>query len=160
MKPPIIRRATDQDVDQLIAFNCAMAQETENIQLDPVIVEAGVKALFERPESGFYTVAESSSNQLAGSLMITSEWSDWRNGVFWWIQSVYVRPEYRRQGVYRSLYIHVQELAKKDSLACGFRLYVEKDNQRAQKTYESLGMSETPYLVYEQLNQDVRFTKE
>ena len=83
--------------------------------------------------------------------MITKEWSDWRNGAFWWIQSVYVRPEFRRQGVYRRLYRHVQALAKKDRRVCGFRLYVERENRRAQVTYRALGMEKTRYLVFEEL---------
>jgi ribosomal protein S18 acetylase RimI-like enzyme len=89
--------------------------------------------------------------------MITKEWSDWRNGTFWWIQSVYVRPQFRRQGVYKNLYRHVQELASKDPAVCGFRLYVERENERAQATYSALGMKQTRYLVFEELKPGVRF---
>ncbi|MBS1270532.1 MAG: Mycothiol acetyltransferase [Gammaproteobacteria bacterium] len=143
-----IRNASIDDVRQLVQFNCAMAGETENIQLDTDVVTAGVAALFEHPERGFYVVADA-DGLLAGSLMITTEWSDWRNGVFWWLQSVYVRPEYRRRGVYRSLYQFVRSMSEQHPEICGFRLYVERDNRRAQQTYESLGMNQTPYLVYE-----------
>lgn len=125
-----------------------MARETEDLELDPDTVTAGVRALFEHPERGFYVVADAGA-RLAGSLMITTEWSDWRNGLFWWIQSVYVRPEHRRRGVYRALYRFVRELAGKRTAVCGFRLYVEQDNNRAQETYRSLGMNRTRYLVYE-----------
>lgn len=155
MTPPAvpeieIRTAVVEDAPQLVGFNCAMARETEDIQLDPGVVTAGVNALFEHPERGFYVVADA-GGRLAGSLMITNEWSDWRNGMFWWIQSVYVRPECRRRGVYRSLYRFVETMAGGDPEVCGFRLYVEQENHRAQQTYESLRMGRTRYLIYESL---------
>jgi len=143
-----IRPAVAADGPELVHFNCEMARETENLELDTAVVTAGVNALFERPERGFYVVADAGGT-LAGSLMVTNEWSDWRNGLFWWIQSVYVRPDYRRRGVYRSLYRHVESTAADHPEVCGFRLYVERDNHRAQQTYRSLGMEQTPYLVYE-----------
>lgn len=143
-----VRTAHPADAPQLVAFNQAMAWETEALRLAPEVVSAGVESLFDKPERGFYVVADA-GDCLAGSLMITHEWSDWRNGLFWWIQSVYVRPEHRRQGVYRRLYRHVEAMAENHSEVCGFRLYVEKANTRAQRTYESLGMSRTPYRVYE-----------
>lgn len=145
-----IRKASADDAPQLVDFNCAMARETENLALDRDVVEAGVRALFDQPGRGFYVVADA-AERLAGSLMITNEWSDWRNGMIWWIQSVYVRPEYRRRGVYRSLYDFVQCLADETTEVCGFRLYVERENLRAQKTYRSLGMDRTRYLVYESM---------
>lgn len=145
-----IRMASGKDVPQLVRFNCAMARETEDMELKPEVVAAGVRALFEHPERGFYVVAEA-ADQLAGSLMITHEWSDWRNGMFWWVQSVYVRPEHRRLGVYRSLYRFVHSMAEARPGVCGFRLYVERDNDRARQTYRSLGMVKTRYLVYESL---------
>lgn len=145
-----IRPATAADTAELAQFNCEMARETEDIRLDPGVVVAGVNGLFEHPERGFYVVADA-GGELAGSLMVTNEWSDWRNGMFWWIQSVYVRPAYRRRGVYRSLYRHVETMAADHPEICGFRLYVERDNHRAQQTYRSLGMHETPYLLYEAL---------
>lgn len=145
-----LRRATAGDVPELVQFNCEMARETEDVHLDPAVVTAGVNALFQRPERGFYLVADA-GDRLAGSLMVTNEWSDWRNGMFWWIQSVYVRPEYRRRGVYRSLYRFVEGMAADYPEVCGFRLYVEQENHRAQQTYRSLGMDQTPYLVFEAL---------
>lgn len=145
-----IRPAVAADGPELVQFNCEMARETEDLELDTAVVTAGVNALFERPERGFYVVADA-GGALAGSLMVTNEWSDWRNGLFWWIQSVYVRPDYRRRGVYRSLYRHVESMAAAHPEVCGFRLYVERDNLRAQQTYRSLGMEQTPYLVYEAL---------
>jgi ribosomal protein S18 acetylase RimI-like enzyme len=147
-----IRSAVAADAPELVEFNREMARETENIELDPAVVTAGVEALFEHPERGFYVAAEAAGERLAGSLMVTSEWSDWRNGMFWWIQSVYVRPEFRRRGVYRALYRFVESMAADHAEVCGFRLYVEKDNHRAQRTYRSLGMHETPYLLYEALS--------
>lgn len=145
-----IRPAVAADAGELVRFNREMARETEALELDPGVVTPGVQALFERPERGFYVVADA-GGELAGSLMVTSEWSDWRNGMFWWIQSVYVRPEYRRRGIYRSLYRHVETMAAAHPEVCGFRLYVERDNHRAQETYRSLGMRQTPYLLFEVL---------
>ncbi len=139
----------------LIEFNAAMALETEGKNLLPEVVGAGVHSLLGNPAAGFYVIAQ--AERVLAALMITKEWSDWRNGSFWWIQSVYVRPEARRQGIYRRLYRHVQEMAAKDSTVCGFRLYVERENNRAQATYEALGMKKTAYLVYEELKPGVRF---
>ncbi len=121
--------------------------------LDPVTVSAGVRGLIEHPERGFYLVVETGQAEkpaLVAALMVTREWSDWRNATFWWIQSVYVVPEYRRRGLYRSLYDQVQELAAQESGVCGFRLYVDKHNHTAQSTYHALGMSETGYRIFEQ----------
>jgi ribosomal protein S18 acetylase RimI-like enzyme len=150
-----IRLATPADAGVLIEFNAAMALETEGKELLTDVIGAGVRSLLGNPAAGFYVVAEQDS--VLGSLMITKEWSDWRNGTFWWIQSVYVRPEFRRQGVYRSLYRHVQEIAAKDPAVCGFRLYVERENSHAQATYRSLGMKETHYKVFEDLKPGVKF---
>jgi ribosomal protein S18 acetylase RimI-like enzyme len=151
-----IRRATRRDAAALIAFNSAMAFETESKVLMPHVIRAGVDHLLRHPDSGFYLVAESGGEVIAG-LMVTTEWSDWRNGAFWWIQSVYVRAEYRRQGVYRRLYRFVRALAARKRGVCGFRLYVEKSNRRAQATYRASGMGRTHYLVYEHLKPGVRF---
>jgi len=150
-----IRLATLADAQVLVEFNCAMAAETESKNLLPEVIGAGVHSLLGNPAAGFYLLAEHDS--AVGSLMITKEWSDWRNGTFWWIQSVYVRPEFRRQGVYKNLYRHVQQLASKDPAVCGFRLYVERENERAQATYGALGMKQTHYLVFEELKPGVRF---
>jgi ribosomal protein S18 acetylase RimI-like enzyme len=98
---------------------------------------------------GFYLVAEAADGQVAGSLMVTTEWSDWRNGRFWWIQSVYIQPDWRRRGVFRALYRHLTEIAEDEPDVCGFRLYVERENAAAQATYRALGMHEGVYRVYE-----------
>jgi ribosomal protein S18 acetylase RimI-like enzyme len=150
-----IRLATPADAGVLIEFNAAMALETEGKELLTEVIGAGVRSLLGNPAAGFYLLAEQES--VVGSLMITKEWSDWRNGTFWWIQSVYVQPEFRRQGVYKKLYRHVQELAANDPKVCGFRLYVERENSRAQATYRALGMKQTHYLVFEELKPGVRF---
>jgi ribosomal protein S18 acetylase RimI-like enzyme len=151
-----IRLATPADAAALTEFNAAMALETEAKELLPEVVGAGVQSLLANPASGFYVIADEGGRAVA-SLMITREWSDWRNGSFWWIQSVYVRPEWRRRGVYKRLYRHIQELAAQDPSVCGFRLYVERENGRAQATYRALGMKETRYLVFEELKPGVRF---
>jgi ribosomal protein S18 acetylase RimI-like enzyme len=151
-----IRLAARTDAAALIEFNAAMALETERKALLPEVIGAGVHSLLANPASGFYVVADE-GGRVVGSLLITKEWSDWRNGDFWWIQSVYVRPEWRRKGVYKRLYRHVQALAASDPRVCGFRLYVERENSRAQATYRTLGMKETRYLVFEELKPGVRF---
>jgi len=151
-----IRLARPGDTQAIVDFNAAMALETEGKRLFPEVIGAGVRSLLRRPKAGFYLLAEKQA-EIAGVLMITTEWSDWRNGAFWWIQSVYVRPEFRRQGVYRRLYQHVKRLAKNDRRVCGFRLYVERENRRAQATYRALGMAKTRYLVFEELKPGVRF---
>ena len=150
------RKAQARDADTIANFNAAMALETEHKVLIPEIIGAGVRKLMGTPSMGFYVVAESDARVVA-SLMITNEWSDWRNGLFWWIQSVYVEPDFRRQGVYLRLYEFVQAMAAADSGVCGFRLYVEKDNTVAQQTYASLGMAQTDYLIYEELKPGIRY---
>ncbi len=146
----IIRKALAQDAAELADFNIRMALETEGTELLPEVIRAGVETMIAHPDWGFYLVVEL-DNGIQASLMITTEWSDWRNGMFWWIQSVYVRPEYRRQGLYRELYERVKELAEQEPDVCGFRLYVERDNVSAQKSYTALGMHETPYRLFEEL---------
>ncbi len=143
-----VRLATQSDLVAIVEFNQAMALETEGKQLDNHTLSAGVAGLLDNPHRGFYLVAEQ-EDAIAGSLMVTYEWSDWRNANFWWVQSVYILPEFRRQGVYSALYGKVQSLARTDDNVCGFRLYVEKENEKAQRTYQSLGMDETHYLMYE-----------
>ena len=151
-----VRLARPGDAPALVEFNAAMALETEGKRLLPEVIGAGVRSLLRSPKAGFYLLAEA-RGEVVGALMITKEWSDWRNGTFWWIQSVYVRPAFRRQGVYRRLYRHIQKLAKADPRVCGFRLYVERENRRAQTTYRKLGMKKTPYLVFEELKPGVKF---
>ncbi len=154
----IIRKAMPDDAAALSEFNQQMALETEAIELIPEVISAGVKTMIENPQMGFYLVAEEQVEILA-SLMITTEWSDWRNGLFWWVQSVYVKPEHRRRGLYRSLYQHVKDMAEVETGVCGFRLYVEHDNSNAQKTYHSLGMEETDYKLFEELKATTEFCK-
>ena len=143
-----IRVAKPNDLASLVNFNQLMASETENKMLDQETLTQGVGNLIKDSNKGFYLVAES-NHQVIGSLMVTTEWSDWRNATFWWIQSVYVVPEHRRKGIYAKLYSYVKTLAEKQNI-CGFRLYVEKDNEIAQKTYQSLGMMESHYLMFEE----------
>lgn len=152
------RRGETRDAGAIADFNAAMAFETEGKELIPEVIGAGVARLIETPSLGFYVVAEHRGDVVA-CLMITNEWSDWRNGLFWWIQSVYVKKEFRRQGVYRRMYEHVRALAQGDASVCGFRLYVEKENETAHATYSSLGMKETGYLIYEELKPGIRFLK-
>lgn len=146
-----IRLAEERDAGALVRFNRAMAHETEALELDLETLTAGVRTLLQRNEHGFYLIAEEASAGAVGSLLVTYEWSDWRNGLFWWIQSVYIAPEFRRRGIYRRLYEFVKELAAKETQVRGFRLYVEKENRVAQRTYEQLGMTETHYLMFEEL---------
>lgn len=149
----LIRPANINDVDGIVAFNAAMALETENRRLDPIRLRQGVLALLTTPAHGFYFVAElpeASSLRLVGQLMITFEWSDWRNGLFWWIQSVYVEPSHRHKGVFRALHTHVAEKARTDPQVCGIRLYVEQNNHHAQMVYQRVGMVRSPYEVFEQ----------
>ena len=154
-----IRQAQTKDAEAIAEFNRLMAFETEHKKLIPKLILAGVNSMIANPSHGFYLVAEA-GEEIVGSLMVTTEWSDWRNGVVWWVQSVYIREEYRRKGIYRSLYEEVKALAKQDPSVCGFRLYVEKDNINAQKTYESLGMVETDYLMYEELKAGLKYCED
>jgi GNAT superfamily N-acetyltransferase len=131
-----------------VEFNRLLALESEHKVLDPAILEAGVAAVLADPGRGRYFVAEGEGGMM-GQLMLTTEWSDWRNGWFWWIQSVYVCAEARRQGVFRALYEHVEGLARQDASVVGLRLYVEEENLHAQETYLRLGMERTGYLLLE-----------
>jgi ribosomal protein S18 acetylase RimI-like enzyme len=151
-----IRRAQPKDAKALTAFNLSLALETEGKRLKSSLVTQGVEALLSGSAPGFYVVAEQAEKVVA-SLLITTEWSDWRNGEFWWIQSVYVSPEVRRRGIYRQLYGHVHSMAEQNDRVCGFRLYVEKSNHRAQETYLNLGMQETEYVVFEQLKPGIAY---
>lgn len=155
-KPPRSRRpavtvrpATLADLDVLVRFSAAMARETEGRALELKRLRKGVRAVLASERHGRYLVAESGA-AVVGQLLLTSEWSDWRNGVFWWIQSVYVEPSARRRGVYQTLHKHVVRDARERGDVCGVRLYVEKDNRRARTAYTSLGMTATAYRIYEQ----------
>jgi GNAT superfamily N-acetyltransferase len=143
----MIRLATPADTEFLACANERMALETEHKVLPPATIRAGVARVLADPQLGRYYVAECDGRPV-GCLMITYEWSDWRNKVFWWIQSVYVRPEFRGQGVYRSLYEGVKTMAKASD-CCGFRLYVENTNEAAQAVYKKLGMEQSHYLMFE-----------
>ncbi len=147
----IIRKGKPEDAEVIIDFQQKMAWETERLTLNPVILEKGVKAVFEKPERGSYWVVEEDRSVIA-SLLITHEWSDWRNSDIWWFQSVYVLPEHRRTGVFRSMYSYIRAEAERLGVA-GLRLYVETNNLRAQKTYEALGMSHEHYTMYEWLKE-------
>lgn len=143
-----IRKAKIADAKTLSDFNCAMAMETENKTLDSNIVFAGVQRMISDSGRGFYLLL-SVDDKIQASLMITYEWSDWRNADFWWIQSVYVTPEARRQGHYSRLYRQIKRLAE-DEGVCGIRLYAERQNHSAQTTYTSLGMHECEYTMFEE----------
>jgi ribosomal protein S18 acetylase RimI-like enzyme len=145
-----IRQAIHGDADILARFNVELAKESENLVLDPAVVKAGVGALLRDPAKGIYFVAEA-GGAVIGQLLITHEWSDWRNGDFWWLQSVYVRSDFRRRGVFQALFDHVLASAKRQGDVAGIRLYVEKHNDPALKTYHRLGLEETHYLVLERL---------
>jgi GNAT superfamily N-acetyltransferase len=144
-----IRLANNSDADALIAFNQAMALETEGKTLDPGKITPGVSAVFGDEKKGFYVVAEQ-DGRIVGGLMVTFEWSDWRNAWFWWIQSVYILPEARGTGLYRRMYEFVKQQAAEAGNVCGFRLYVENDNAHAQKVYSGVGMEASHYLMYEE----------
>lgn len=143
-----IRTATRNDAPVIAQYNASMALETEHLRLDMERLLNGVNGLFDDPSRGFYLVAEADGTVI-GQLMITYEWSDWRNGVFWWIQSVYVKEEFRAQKVFRSLYDRIIAMAHEQGNVCGVRLYVEKENERAHAVYEKLGMSVTQYDLLE-----------
>ncbi len=144
-----IRVAKSQDADALIEFNQAMALETENKHLDPEVLGGGVRAVFADPQKGFYVAAEDDGH-IIGALMVTYEWSDWRNGWFWWIQSVYILPEARGRRIYSRLYEFVKERAAEAGNVCGFRLYVEAENSHARRVYENVGMEASHYCMYEE----------
>ena len=148
MPDPIqVRAARAADAPTIVDFNAAMALETEHKRLDPGTLRAGVERAIARPEEARYFLAEV-DGRVVGQLMITFEWSDWRNAMFWWIQSVYVHPEFRSRGIFKVLYRHVEALSR-EAGACGLRLYVERENAAAQAVYRRLGMRDAQYLVYE-----------
>jgi ribosomal protein S18 acetylase RimI-like enzyme len=146
--PLVIRQATPADAPVVVEFNRRLAKESENKDLALGPLAAGVAAGLADPRKALYFLAEENGAVL-GQIMITTEWSDWRNGWFWWIQSVYVKPEARRRGVFRALFEHVHRTALQDSEVIGLRLYVDRENLSAQQTYSRLGMQPTSYLVFE-----------
>ncbi len=146
-----IRIARREDALNLVEFNQAMALETEGKRLETAVLQSGVKAVFANDKKGFYVVAENEAGKIIGGLMVTFEWSDWRDKWFWWIQSVYILPEARGKKIYSQMYDFVKEKAKKRGDVCGFRLYVERENSTAQQVYEKCGMLPSHYLMYEEM---------
>ncbi|MBN2001247.1 GNAT family N-acetyltransferase [candidate division KSB1 bacterium] len=149
MNPFNIKKADLDHAPVIAEFNRRMALETEDYDLPYDRILAGVKNLFANPQYGFYIVAVH-DNQIAGCLLITYEWSDWRNGVVWWIQSVFLPPEFRRRGLFRAMYEYIRREARQNG-AVGLRLYVDHENRIAQKTYENLGMKQARYRMYEDM---------
>ena len=143
-----VRRAVSEDLETVVGFNVAMALETEGKSLELDLVRQGVQEVLNNQQRGFYLLAEI-NRRVVGQLLITDEWSDWRNGYFWWVQGVYVAPDCRRQGVYRALDNQVRDEARRLGNIRGLRLYVERDNHVAQRVYNSLGMSLSHYDMYE-----------
>jgi GNAT superfamily N-acetyltransferase len=145
-----VRAAVPGDWPTIVDFNCRLAEESENTRLDPAKIRPGVQALLADPAKGRYLVA-CSGERIVGQLMHTFEWSDWRNGQIWWLQSVFVEPEFRRKGVFRRLFQHLHDAAAADPGVVGFRLYVERENHRAQQTYIQVGLEPAAYFVMERL---------
>lgn len=143
-----LRRATLADAPTIVEFNRRLAWESERLELDLTLITPGVDAVLRDAAKGFYTVAER-NGEVVGQTLITTEWSDWRNGWFWWIQSVYVREDARRGGVFRTLFEKLRTEAQADPTVIGLRLYVEAENERARKTYRSLNMADTHYGMME-----------
>ncbi|MGE3150995.1 MAG: GNAT family N-acetyltransferase [Nitrospiraceae bacterium] len=149
----LVRPAKPDDLNRLIEFSLAMALETEGRTLEPSRLRQGILSILMEPTRGFLRVAETPDGngaRVVGQLMVTYEWSDWRNATFWWIQSVYVTPAYRRQGVYRALHDAIRREARATPDVCGIRLYVEEANRIAQQAYRQAGMRVSSYLVYEE----------
>ncbi|MBX3724849.1 MAG: GNAT family N-acetyltransferase [Xanthomonadales bacterium] len=146
MTTETIRAAVPTDIDAIAGFNAAMARETEQRTLDMATLRAGVATVFAEPQHGFYRVAEW-DGQVVACLLVTYEWSDWRNGRWWWLQSVYVTPAARGHGLFGRMYRAVRAEARACPGVCGLRLYVEHDNARAQAVYAALGMAPEPYRI-------------
>src|SRR5210317_1046830 len=155
----VIREAEPEDAVILAKNNVAMALETEGKALDPDVIGPGVRAVLGDAHKGRYWVAESAGT-IIGQIMVTYEWSDWRNGNIWWIQSVYVHPDCRRKGVFSRLFIPVESLVAAEPEAIGLRLYVEESNTNAQRTYEALGMTDPGYVVMETLLETASMSEE
>lgn len=143
-----IELATTENIPILVTFQKAMALESENLQLNEDTLHKGIQAVFTDNSKGTYYIAKK-ANTIVGCLLLQNEWSDWRNGSVKWIHSVYVLPEFRKQGVFKSLYDHVKNLVLKNESFKGLRLYVDQTNQKAQKTYEKIGMTHHHYFLYE-----------
>ena len=150
MQPTLkIRKATLGDAAVIAEFNTLLARETEELQLEPATINAGVAAVLSDSSKGIYFVAEDAQAGIIGQLMITYEWSDWRNATIWWIQSVYVREDFRGRGVFKALFEYLTRLAHEAKDVCSLRLYMERDNEAARQSYRKLGMKEMSYEVLE-----------
>lgn len=145
---PEVRKASLHDKETIAHFQEEMALETESLTLNPVQIRAGIEAVFRDKFKGMYFVAEADGVIIA-SLLITFEWSDWRNAWVYWIQSVFVEKSFRRKGVYRKMYAHIKQLVAADKSVAGIRLYVDKTNTNAQETYTQLGMNGAHYQLFE-----------
>ena len=143
-----IRKALNKDIDVIARYNYNLAYETENKILNMNILTKGVEAIIKDENKGIYHVCEI-NGEVVGQIMYTFEWSDWRNGTFLWIQCVYVNKEFRGMGVFKALYKFIRDIADNDNNICGIRLYVEKENTIAKKTYKNIGMKECNYYIYE-----------
>ncbi|MFW2490729.1 GNAT family N-acetyltransferase [Clostridium chromiireducens] len=143
-----IRKAEIRDLETVVKFNYNLAKETEDKELDLEILSKGVKSILTDSSKGQYYVYEV-DNKVVGQIMYTYEWSDWRNGTFLWVQSVYVDADYRKKGIYKKLYHNIKNICDNDENIAGIRLYVEKENVNAKSTYKSLGMCECNYHMYE-----------
>lgn len=144
----IVREAKKSDIPKIVEFQLTMAMESEGMELEQKVLEKGVAAVFNDRAKGIYYVAEY-QGEVVGSMLNTYEWSDWRNGIIIWFQSVYVMPEYRKHGIFRKMYEHIKNKVEKDDGLKGMRLYVDKGNAKAQKVYAALGMTGEHYLTYE-----------
>jgi GNAT superfamily N-acetyltransferase len=146
----VVRAARGGDLDRLVDWNLGLARETEERELPVAVLRRGIQRALGDPARGRYFVAEEAGRP-AGALLVTTEWSDWRDGWLWWIQSVFVEPAHRGRGVYRALHERVRAEARARGDVAGLRLYVERENERAQRLYRSLGMEETAYRLYEEI---------
>lgn len=147
-----IRTANRDDAAQILEYQLMLAHETETVALDKLVVSKGIKAVFDDPGKGTYYVAQQ-KEQVIGCCLITFEWSEWRNGTVWWLQSVYVDIRHRRNGVFKKMYEHLTKTIAQNPTILGLRLYVDKSNLRAQKVYGTLGMNGEHYTVYERMKE-------
>jgi ribosomal protein S18 acetylase RimI-like enzyme len=148
--PFTVRPARPDDLSVIAEFNRRLALESENLALDPQVLTAGVGKVLADPQRGRYFVADE-AGEVIGQIMITYEWSDWRDGWIWWIQSVYVRADRRKAGVFRSIFELIEETARTEGGVVALRLYVEKDNHAAQTTYRRLGFEEMHFHLLQKL---------
>lgn len=143
-----IRKAAEDDIPVIAGFQQKMAYETEKLDLDENVLLDGVGNVFKDPSKGFYLLAVD-QGQVVGSMLLTPEWSDWRNSLFLWIQSLYVIPPYRKRGVFRMMYEHVRNMVLASGEYAGLKLYVDKENTPAQDVYRKVGMKDSHYNLFE-----------